>query len=347
MAHTTTGLGTGRGVTVHAPTLGGVTFSPAGNSDGSTGARQVLLGVSWSGGEPTARVRHLPIGDMDQPATDGTADEPRVVDTPLRQMRLAYRVPPGLPLHCLGSSRSSDACDKPVQHGSKRCVSCSIAEALHASSLHHAHNRDPVEIDPEVRRHLDQPNDLYLAAFRDGSVKVGTSSGWRTDERLTEQGAWLALIVARAANGYDIRVLEDTVTLELGLPQSVNSSRKVTGFIRPVDDATLWADVSAKAKEIKELRSFEQLTIPDTEIRPWENRQAMAGPFGSELHRYPHRLDQGAHDFEIVDVCGRVAAVVPATTDDVLAVDLGRLLGVEREHGHFETDEIALQGSLF
>ncbi len=322
-------------------TLDDVTPGPVDSSNDNIGDRRVMLSLSWSSGEPAARIRRLPTGDS------GSQEPGDVVDASLRGLELAYRIVNGRPRHCLGSGGSVTACDSPVQRGSKRCARCSVSEALHASSLHHAHNRDPVAIDPEVRRHLDQPNDLYLAAFRDGSIKVGTSSSWRTEERLTEQGAWLASVVARTSDGYDIRILEDAVTNHLGVPQSVSTSRKMSGLTRPVDDATLAAKLSAATRDVRALPDFDQLTLADVETRRWENQEAMSGPFAGKLHPYPHRLDQGAHDLQIVDLCGRVAAAVPNATDDVLAVDLGQLFGVEQEVGHFDTDEIALQGSLF
>ncbi len=286
-----------------------------------------------------------------------------------RGLELMYRVIPGAPLHCLGSVRghssardhssieADGACRNPVQRGSKRCVPCSINDALHASSLHHAHNRDRIEIDPEVRRHLAQPNDLYLAAFRDGSIKVGTSSAWRTEERLTEQGAWLALIVARTTDGYEVRNLEDAVTRKLGIPQSVATTRKVRGLLQPTDDSTLLAKLNATARDVATLPDFDQRTDRSVEPRTWRNEHAMAGPFRGRLHEYPHRLNTGAHQVRIVDLCGRVAAVTTVSGDgvlddgvsggDVLVVDLGQIFGVEHEIGRFSTDEIALQGSLF
>ena len=44
--------------------------------------------------------------------------------------------------------------------------------------------------------YLSHPHRLYLAAFRDGSIKVGTTRGSSGHTRLIEQGAWLAAYVA-------------------------------------------------------------------------------------------------------------------------------------------------------
>lgn len=295
-------------------------------------SRRVILGVAWSDGEPVLTDRHLPSPSQVVPA---------------RGRQLAYRIPNPTQRHCLGSISQSSDCPNPVQGGSKRCPPCSINDALHASSLHHAHNRDRIEINPEVRRHLAQPNELYLAGFRDGSIKIGTSSAWRTEERLTEQGAWIALIVARTEDGYRVRQLEDEVTARLGIPQSVATTRKLRGLANPVDDQTLLAKLGAAAESVLSLPIVVELEASLDDRRTWTNEAADDGPFCRRLHLYPNRLDGGAHNLAIEDMCGRAAIVRPADTDELLLADLGQLLGLEQEVGQFDTDEIALQGSLF
>ena len=67
----------------------------------------------------------------------------------------------------------------------------------------------------------------------------------------------------------------------------------------------------------------------------------------ASLHRYPVRLDTGQHDLEVVAACGRIAVVQRRGTDDVFAADVGQLFGIELRLGDYDSDELAVQDSLF
>ena len=60
---------------------------------------------------------------------------------------------------------------------------------------------------------------------------------------------------------------------------------------------------------------------------------------------HPSRLDQGAHQLDVVDVVGRVGLVRRGA--DHLAVDLSQLRGVVIEFGDVDPDPIEVQASLF
>ncbi len=300
--------------------------------------RQVILGVSWT--DETARVR----------VRSGDEPESRLVS--LAGLRLNYRASPESPRRCLGHVpfRRSDVdyvdCLHSPEPGGRTCTSCAVVEATFASSLHHAHTRDRADIDPAVDEHLRQPNVLYLAAFRDGSTKVGTSSERRLVKRLNEQGAWRAALVAEADDGYVVRAIEDEVTASLGTPQSVSMGRKLDGMARPRPDQQLDDLLARQGATVRELVA----ASADARLRPADASWAFAGhadPVWADLYRYPLRLDSGCHDLEVLAACGRLVAVRRAGTADTFVADLGQLFGVELELGDFDSDALAVQDSLF
>ena len=128
----------------------------------------VIVGTSWSSGTASVRARH--VGEQTSRLE------------PLVGLRLRYRAGVDSPRHCLGhvpfrraSGYYVDCANRP-EPGGRKCGQCAIVDATFASSLHHAHTRGQAELDPAVVEHLAQPNVLYVAAFRDLSLKVGTST---------------------------------------------------------------------------------------------------------------------------------------------------------------------------
>lgn len=273
-------------------------------------------------------------------------------------LRLNYQANAESRRVCLGHSpfrRDASTGEKPPFHdctkdpepGSRRCQRCNIVEATFAANLHHAHTRGPAELDPSIREHLRQPNQLYLAAFRDGSIKVGTSTLERQQIRLEEQGAWLAHIVAATTDGIAVRDLEDRVTEELGLRQAVNASRKLAGMVTPVGDKELLDRLDSSHAAVTELIASMGDSRIEAADMPWTNPVAGNHVWGN-LYKYPLQPATGAHDLEIVAALGRIAAVRrPGPGTDVFAFDLQALYGVELEIGDFTSDEIAIQDSLF
>lgn len=307
-------------------------------------ANLTVLSTKWSDSTPWVRTR----------ASDSSHSELR----PAIGLRLNYRATPESPRVCLGHSpfrRSGDTgekppfydCSKQPEPGSRRCQRCNIVEATFAANLHHAHTRGNAELDPAIREHLRQPNQLYLAAFRDGSIKIGTSTLGRQQERFEEQGAWKAHIVASTSDGIAVRDIEDRVTEELGLRQAVNASRKLAGMVDPIADQKLLGLLDRHRTAVAELI----VRMGDSRVEhadvAWENPVA-GDQVWRNLYKYPLKPAAGAHDLEIVAVLGRIAAVRrPGPGTDVFAVDLQELYGIELELGDFESDEIAIQDSLF
>jgi hypothetical protein len=285
---------------------------------------------------------------------------------------LAYRADARAERWCIGRPASTDPAGNDVltdclnraksteyNPNSRYCVSCAVDEAMVASSLHHAHTRDRDDLDPTIRDHLARPNVLYLAGFRDGSIKVGTSTAHRIDVRLAEQGAWSARLIGGAANGIIVRRLEDDVTTELQIPQSVAVSRKLSGLARPVADDHLDRLLDEALDSVRCLDSITGETAghgfhPEVHVdgrllpQSWRNPEFHEALWHDRpLYPYPAPLDDGPHDVTIIGLCGRVAAITRPDSDDRFLADVGRWYGVELHPGHVEPTAITVQGALF
>lgn len=221
-----------------------------------------------------------------------------------------------------------------------------MLEATFASNLHHAHTRGRSELDPSIVEHLQQANQLYLACFRDGSIKVGTSTLSRIETRLTEQGAWRALIVADSTDGYAVRIIEDIITERIGVTQAVAATRKLAGLANPVDEASLDAALDSAQQKVHEIiASFGEPRITTTSHH-WEHPEADAVR-EMKLHRYPLRLTSGTHDLTFERAVGRLVVARRSSGDDHFVLDPSALFGLALETGNFAPDPVAVQDSLF
>lgn len=298
----------------------------------------VLIRLEWTQGRPRLRVRRPPS------AASALVD--------LTGFALNYCVDGETTRRCLGHKPFRDRsqtwvdCDNEPLHEGRLCDRCAASDATFASQLHHAHSKAPGELDGAVRRHLEQPNKLYLAAFRDGSVKVGTSTANRLEERLDEQGAWIARVVVDATDGYAVRALEDRISAELGLPQSVSIRRKLDGLLKPRPESVLESEIDLWTGRVHDLvmRAGEARLSPVSD--DWRFAHA-DDPVYSGLHPYPLKLDSGAHDFGLLAASGRAVVMERPTTGDRFVADIRVLFGLELALGGFEPDPLAIQDSLF
>ena len=318
--------------------------------DPTAGNALVILGSVWNDSGCSVRLR-VPGGPSEL--------------VPIIGMELNYRVGPDAPRHCIGhhSPRKNNGeyldCLNQPQPKEKTCVSCAVADAEFASNLHHAHTRDRAMLDRSVVDHLEQANILYLAAFRDGSVKIGTSTAHRITKRLAEQGAWHAVEVATVTDGFVVRQLEDLITNKLEIPQAVAVKRKLHGMVNPLSPERLSARIEPLVERVHEVISaadrlpgtqdLEPTTEDDTvELTAEEWRFPTSDDAVWErLLAYPARLDSGTHHLEVLQICGRMAVLTRPGTTDRFVADLGQLYGIELDLGQYEPDQLAIQDSLF
>jgi len=298
----------------------------------------VLTGMSWSDGSPRLRVRQPPDADSTL--------------VPVSGFRLNYQLGADPVRACVGHKPFRDGgvpwfdCDNEPLHDGRKCDRCAAVDATFASQLHHAHNKARGELEGSVLRHLEQANCLYLACFRDGSIKVGTSTAPRLQVRLAEQGAWLARVLANTTDGFAVRSLEDRVTVELGIPQSVSMRRKLAGLVQPTPDESLLAELDRWTSVVHGLiedRSDDRVTRSS---KDWQFELA-ANPLWSSLHPYPLKLASGSHDLEFVAASGRAVVLRRPESSDHFVVDIQQLFGLVITPGNHVPDELSVQDSLF
>jgi hypothetical protein len=82
------------------------------------------------------------------------------------------------------------------------------------------------QLSPEQLAYNSQPHDVYLAHFGGGIIKVGISNSFRTQTRLLEQGARLAIVVCTMPDAQNARAIEDRARSVLRVPENVRGSMK-------------------------------------------------------------------------------------------------------------------------
>jgi hypothetical protein len=231
----------------------------------------------------------------------------------------------------------------PAARGNQ-CERCFVADDFRLMHDFHRGGRVP----PGLRNYLMQPHWLYVATFATGASKVGTASDLRKWQRLAEQGAVVARYIARAADGRVVRILEDLVTRDGGLPQQVRSAAKADALETPAPAAWLSAHNAGLAATARGIISTAALDGFEVVDEGW-SRPGLAERLctGTARHAYPHRLAAGEHGFTVRSVGG---SFVLATLDDAdleFVVDLGQLKGRSIELGQYSSDVPAVQEALF
>jgi hypothetical protein len=100
-----------------------------------------------------------------------------------------------------------------------RCPVCKSRNRISNCSRCHG-----ICVNPEGRAYCKQPHIIYLAAFTPDFIKVGVSTERRWKRRIAEQGANLAVVIARAVDGAVARTLESKIKDELGIPDRAHES---------------------------------------------------------------------------------------------------------------------------
>ncbi|MCP3935097.1 MAG: DUF2797 domain-containing protein [Actinomycetia bacterium] len=299
---------------------------------------RITLGVEWSQVGPRLRVR------------DDTSNTSQLVDligTTWNYRCTGVRVCPGHHATRTDGSREFVDCQAQVTKRT-RCERCSTVEAVFASNLHRAHKLGRTYVDHRLAEHLDQPHRLYIAGFADGSIKVGTTAGVSGGVRLAEQAAWVASYVLLAPDGYVVRDVEDAITERLAVAQAVSAHQKRAGMLAPKPTDEVAALVASARTRVHQLIDSEPGLAPrcETLADDWYFGGIDTPPWRG-LAAYPNRLDSGAHEFTVDDMCGRFASLVRDGTPDRYVADLGELTGVEIQVGEHDPDPVEVQASLF
>lgn len=253
---------------------------------------------------------------------------------------------------CLGHHKVHGPADRdhvlcPAQAPAARGSQCERCFVLDDSRLIHDFHRGG-RVPPGLRAYLMQPHWLYVATFANGASKVGTASNLRKWNRLAEQGAVVARYVARAGDGSVIRILEDMVTRDGGLPQQVRSAAKAAALVAPGTAVELDHLNGRLAGEARLLVAAAGIAGSQVVDEVW------ARPALSDIactpavrHAYPHQLSSGAHGFRIASLSGSVALAALDGTDLDFVVNLGQLKARTIELGDHDSEIPAVQEALF
>ena len=302
--------------------------------------RFLCAGTAWDAAGPALKLYR----------PDGTSENVRLEPgTELRFEVLAGAG--GETKFCLGSWQVDDAgrqnhtpcpAQAPAERG-YQCSTCFIRDEVRA--IHNSHRTGSVP--PNLRRYLEQPHWLYVATFADGSTKIGTAADPRKQLRLVEQGAVRARYVARAGDGLIVRVLEDTATAVVGLPQAVRAGTKTAALCRPLPAGTLDALNAEAAESVRAMLAETAVTGFRPVEETWEPPAQFATVLETACELYPCDPAAGGHGMVIDAVLGSTALVRVDGEQARFAADLSRLKGRRLRTGSYRTALPALQAALF
>lgn len=232
---------------------------------------------------------------------------------------------------------------QPAERGFQ-CGACFARDELRYMHDFHRSGQAP----PGMRRYLAQQHWLYIATFADGTTKVGTASNLSKWRRLAEQGALVARYVALAQDGAIVRLLEDSVTKELGLTQFVRAASKTASLLTPRTTAELEQRNREASGVVREFLGQHPLAGFETIDEQWQGSEfADAISDGGPRIAYPQPLGSGRHGMRLDSMLGANALVSLDDAEAAFVVDLGGLKGHRITFGAFTTDVPALQESLF
>jgi hypothetical protein len=296
-----------------------------------------VTGIRWKDNEPSLRVQ--------------TDEIPLAVLVEARDLNLRFRTDVEKPGRCVGRiERSADGssyveCLSASIRG-RQCERCQVIDNVSAANMHQAHRKGRDSIDQRMAAYLSYPHRLYVAIFRDGSTKVGTTRGSDGGQRLVEQGAWFAKYVAHVEDGFLVRELEDLISESINLGQAVDTRKKFSGHLQAKQNSDLETTLEGLTFEVAKVLKTQEKDGWALREEAWVN-PALNDEHWMDLVAYPAALTHGAHEFTIRSMVGRLAACDRPGFSETFLLDTQPLLGRPLERGDFELDKLVLQESLF
>jgi hypothetical protein len=300
-----------------------------------TDGEYVCHGVTWTTGDPRLLLAPLPDGPL--------------VYAEIMHQRLGFAA--GTGRWCTGRYRFADtvrvealACpDRAPAGQSDQCARCARQDEFRFAHQFHQDGH----ASEALRRYMDQPHWLYLATFADGTTKVGTAAEPRKRSRLDEQGALFATYLTESPDGRTVRHLEDALTRDLRMPQTVRAATKLKALANLTDLSAAGATHDHHvARAAEALADMNLSSVPEKWAPPAEGDRLRVT--GGVRVLYPHDLREGEHGFTIVSCIGTQVLASPGGDDQVGHVlDLGVLKGRRITLGPFASPTAAVQSSLF
>jgi hypothetical protein len=297
----------------------------------------VCHAVTWSTGmptllmaAPTGQLEHLPIVGTDIGLMITSAER-----------------------YCTGRYRFSGmydvepvACPHRAQvAGGSQCPACLGQDEFRFA--HQAHQGGHPR--PALDTYLGQPHWLYIATFARSVSKVGTAAAPRKASRLNEQGPLFATYIAQSPDGRAVRHLEDALSRELGLAQTVRRGTKIAALTEPGRIPTVVEHMNVVAKAVAALTDWGTVCNPHEWAPPTESLALMPPQPVQDRVIYPHDLRQGTHGFHIESCLGStVLACLTANSDPTkYIVDLSVMKGRRVLTGDFTSPLTTSQSMLF
>ena len=237
-----------------------------------------------------------------------------------------------------------------VESGTQ-CPTCKAREGF--LSVHHAH--DVRALPKNVSNYIGRPHRVYLDVFADGTVKVGTIAESRLDVRLAEQGAFAANYVAWTSDGIWARELEDALSSNLNLKQSMSGRSKLKALESNLEASTIHASLDRASGLAQTFLRSHYKANDDVKIydspKEWLPPECSASAFRScPAVLYPFAVTEGEHSFRVVGVTGSILVAHESEDDgfaQAMAVDLSALRGHRITLGDYAQREIKYQATLF
>ncbi len=183
-----------------------------------------FLGVVWRGeNEP---LMHIKIQNKNEDEYISVPGSIKIKKTGLRM--------------CVGTinpkTQEYIGCNNTVAGVDTQCNRCKYAYEFYKCVSCHGQrpckNNNKYSLD-----YCDSPHYVYLAYFAGDKIKVGTASEMRWKERLLEQGALIAFLVAKVQSGQMARSIEKQI-MNCGVAGMVINSYKMKNFFVPLDEET-------------------------------------------------------------------------------------------------------------
>lgn len=233
--------------------------------------------------------------------------------------RICFRILPGR--YCTGRyvRRSVPCPDGALAVRGTTCEACSVRDAFRPCMTCDGF-RCP-RLAPHVLSYCRQTHHLYLACFGDTTIKVGTASDPRREQRIVEQGPLAAVRVA-AAIGPTIKQMEHLL-VEAGFSETMSRARK-TVLINTA------------------------MTVPEAQRLVLDAARSLPGvlPDGYHRHLHPPRVVEQP----VFAVSSRTLPLNELKLDDDRVVEgqvvgaIGHVLFVEDSDGCFALDLGNLKG---
>ncbi|GAA3012900.1 DUF2797 domain-containing protein [Actinokineospora diospyrosa] len=300
-----------------------------------TDGEYVCHGITWATGDPRLLLAPLPDGPL--------------VYAEIMNQRLGFAT--GTGRWCTGRYRFVDtvrvealACPDRARAGQgDQCPRCLSQDEFRFAHQYHRDGNVP----DALRRYMNQPHWLYLATFADGATKVGTAAEPRKHSRLNEQGALVATYLTTTPDGRAVRYLEDAITRDLRMPQTVRATTKLKAL---ASLTSLAVAHTAHAQHVTRVTDMLTATGNPTSLEKWvppaEGNRLRAA--GRSRALYPHDLQDGEHGVTVTSCIGTQVLTTLSGDDEMdYVLDLGTLKGRRITLGPFTSPTAAVQGSLF